>query len=124
MKARIYLDVHNVTTFVHFQVRRQMCHSLLSELTGEHVPRAAADSFWVCHFAACNKQTKNSQQGQEKTGTTTKYRINIIFIQVNYSNYLLIQHTFLLSHSQYKYYGCKQLVWSSKKEIMHNPILR
>ena len=53
-RAKFYLNVHDVTTFVHFHVRGQMCHSLLSKLTGEHVPRAAADSLWVCHFAVCN----------------------------------------------------------------------
>lgn len=52
--TKFYLNVHDVATFVHFHVRGQMCHSLLSKLTGEHVPRAAADSLWVCHFAVCN----------------------------------------------------------------------
>ena len=96
-RAKFYLNVHDVTTFVHFHVRGQMCHSLLSKLTGEHVPRAAADSLWVCHFAVCNTQTKTHYNLQLRSTETTIPHLYIFLLSsrllTTYSYYYYITST-------------------------------
>merc|ERR1719422_3067284 len=51
LDGTISLNVNDVSPLVHFHIRGQMSHSLLFELTGEHVARSAPISLGVCHFA-------------------------------------------------------------------------